>query len=331
MNLKYIANLLIFILSGYFSLFFLLKYKFNIMKKISIFLLLGLLFFSCEQGYKSESANEDYYAEEEGYEATDEAVPEAAEDFYKNGNQASLGLDLQKPVPEQQSIIPEKMIKEGGIEIEVEEFEKGKEDLNQILRKNNAYISREDQYKSKHEISSDIEIRVANKNFENLMKDLKGIALNVDGKRINLKDVTEEYVDLTARLKAKKKIEERYFEILKQARTIEDILKVEDKLRVIREEIESAEGRLKYLDNKVSLSTINLRLYQEFEFTYTPEKKDGFFVRILRSLDQGWQGLLIFIIGIVNIWPLILIVITIVWWVRRKWRRKRKSNDKGLN
>jgi hypothetical protein len=65
-------------------------------------------------------------------------------------------------------------------------------------------------------------------------------------------------VDLTARLKTQKKLEERYLAILARAESVEDMLKVEKQLSVARGEIEKLEGRQRYLDNQVELSTISV-------------------------------------------------------------------------
>ena len=88
--------------------------------------------------------------------------------------------------------------------------------------------------------------------------------------KIYVKDVTEEYTDVVIRLKNKKEAEKRFLEILKQTKTIKEILDVEEHLREIREEIESKEGRLKFLNDQVSYSTINLSIYQVSESSMLP-------------------------------------------------------------
>ena len=70
-------------------------------------------------------------------------------------------------------------------------------------------------------------------------------------KNVSVQDVTEEYLDIEARLKTKKEVEARYIEILKsKTKTVEDVLKAEEQIRIIREEIEAREGRLNYLKNQ---------------------------------------------------------------------------------
>ena len=76
-------------------------------------------------------------------------------------------------------------------------------------------------------------------------------------------DVTEQYTDLEAQLRNAKAQEEVYLEILKQAKTVEDILLVQDRLGNIRAVIEGLEGRIKYLENATSYSTITVSLQEE--------------------------------------------------------------------
>ena len=94
------------------------------------------------------------------------------------------------------------------------------------------------------------------------LKDIsKGVAY-FDNKEISSQDVTAEYIDIDARLKAKKVLENRYLELLKKANKVSEILEIEQQLSAIREEIEAKEGQLNYLQNRVSFSTITIEFYK---------------------------------------------------------------------
>ncbi|MBQ0740603.1 DUF4349 domain-containing protein, partial [Aquimarina celericrescens] len=90
-------------------------------------------------------------------------------------------------------------------------------------------------------------------NFDIVLDSICKTAEFVDFKNISTIDVTEEYVDITSRLKTKVEVKQRYETILRtKAKTVEDILMAEEKLSKLQEEIESAQGRLKYLGSKVT-------------------------------------------------------------------------------
>ena len=73
-------------------------------------------------------------------------------------------------------------------------------------------------------------------------------------------DVTEEYVDLEARIRNLKREEQAFLAVLNKASKVPDILAVENELGRVRGQIEQATGRIQYLQNQVALATITVRL-----------------------------------------------------------------------
>jgi Flp pilus assembly protein TadB len=171
-------------------------------------------------------------------------------------------------------------------------------------------------------------IRVGAADLDVLIEDLLKEAVFVDYKKINAEDVTEEYVDITARLKSKKDALMQYELILKRANTIADILEVQQYIRTLQEEIESIEGRLKYLNNKVALSTINLTFYEQGKIM--PMQSESFGFKVRQAISYGWQGLVTFFIAMIYLWPLWVIVIVALYLIRyfvKKARRKRAKKQ----
>ena len=78
--------------------------------------------------------------------------------------------------------------------------------------------------------------------------------------KISGQDVSEEYLDLEARLRTKKALEAQFLEIMKQARKVQDALDVQSQLADVRTEIERLEGRRRFLENQAALSTITTTL-----------------------------------------------------------------------
>jgi len=78
------------------------------------------------------------------------------------------------------------------------------------------------------------------------------------------------------------------------------------------------------LDNRISLSTINLSVYEQLETTTT-----GFGSELWNGLENGWEGLLIFIIGFLTMWPFWIIIGLIVFFIIR-WNRKRKARRQNV-
>jgi hypothetical protein len=102
-------------------------------------------------------------------------------------------------------------------------------------------------------------LRVPARDFQGALESLRG-AGRVLHERLSAQDVTEEWVDVEARLRASRALEAQYLEILKQATTVKDTLDVQQKLGEVRTEIERVEGRQRVLQDQVELATITVRI-----------------------------------------------------------------------
>ena len=113
--------------------------------------------------------------------------------------------------------------------------------------------------------------------------------------------------------------------MLKQAKTVKDILEIEEKTRAIEEEIESTTGKLNYLSDQVNFSTLDLTLLKEKEFKFNPAKRDKFFERLKQSLSKGWFGFVDFVLFIIKLWPFwIILSLFLTLWNRFKKKKGEK-------
>lgn len=219
---------------------------------------------------------------------------------------------------EQQEVInaERKLIKEGRVEFETDDINSTRKLIFESIEKYKGYTSSDQEYKSIGRISNTIIIRVPAKNFDLLLRDATKGVTKFDSKNIEVKDVTEEFLDIQARLKTKKELENRYLELLKKANSVTEILEVEKQIGQLRSEIESIEGRLKYLESKVSLSTLTMTFYQIVpnETEFGNKFKNGF--------KNGWDNLTWFFVFLTNIWPFILIGIGLIFGIRM-WKKRK--------
>lgn len=215
--------------------------------------------------------------------------------------------------------IDRKLIRNGSLDFKTGDVKKTKAEIEKIVKALKAYTSSENENNYGDRIQYMQVIRVPAGQFDELVKQVEALGEKTENKNINTQDVTEEFIDVEARLKTKKELEVRYREILKQAKTIADIVSIEGQIGQVRSEIESMEGRLTYLKNQVSYSTLTVSYYESIG------KEFGFFGRIKESLGNGWDNLLSFFIFLINVWPFVLIFLAVIfWWWRR---RKRKAGS----
>lgn len=216
------------------------------------------------------------------------------------------------------STVERKLIKQGDIEFETNDLGKTRNTILSAIKKYNGYLASEKVNNYDSEKSISLEVRIPSDDFDKFLSEsTKGIK-DFDKKDIEVRDVTEEFLDVQARLKTKKELENRYTELLKMAHNVTEILEIEREIGTLRADIESIEGRLNYLKNQVGYSTLNIRFYQKLDSDI------GFGADVIDAFANGWAGLVMFVIVIINLWPFIIIVsgiiITLVFY-----RRKRRA------
>lgn len=228
--------------------------------------------------------------------------------------------------PQNQSLqiktISKKIIKNGNMRIQVGDIKKAQGQLNSILKNNSAYIQKEEFQNTDTDENLEIVIRVPHKNFDALVNSFSNGVGAVLSKNISSDDVTEDYTDVSIKLANKKIYLEKYRDMLKTAKTTKDMLEIQENIRALEDEIDVAEGRLRFIDDRVNYSTLNINLYKE-KIRSSATSKIGFGSRFGDSVTEGWNSFVEFLLGIISLWPFFLLipVIVIAW---KKWKNRRK-------
>lgn len=238
----------------------------------------------------------------------------------------SADLAMQEPTqtnqktPEKvENAVDRKIIKEGEISFETANINETKTLITKTVQELNGYISKDNVNDYSDKLEHRLVIRVPSDRFDLLLKTISESADKLDSKNVDVLDVTEEYIDIDARIKTKKELEDRYKELLKQARKVDEILTIEKEIGQLRTEIESVEGQMKYLKDRISFSTLTVTYYQKTNSAFRFSSKLG------QALKSGWDGFLWFLIGLTHLWTFILIaLVTIYLFIRR--RRNKKKN-----
>ncbi|WP_299258132.1 DUF4349 domain-containing protein [uncultured Aquimarina sp.] len=215
-----------------------------------------------------------------------------------------------------------KIIKNANCRIKVNNVELATVLSKEIVSKYKGYISDEHFTHTNYAKENSFTIRIPKENFDQVLDSVCTLGDFVDYKNISTVDVTEEYIDLNSRLKTKLEVKQRYETILKtRAKTVKDVLLTEDKLRVLQEEIEAAQGRLNYLANSVSYSTIQFDLYEIVIPEEEPDiYKASFLDKVKDGLSFGWNLLEYLVLILFYVWPLFIlgaIVFIYLKWIKR--------------
>ena len=276
------------------------------MKTVFLFLMLLLSFSSCK---KSDAAAEENISAMKLPPKEDMAASVVYKEVNNNAPQKS-----------EDKTIEQKIIKTGNLRFETSDLETTYNQIQTAVKNYKGTIQNDTEGKDYQSIFKNITVRVPSKNFDLFLKDVsKGVAY-FDNKEISSQDVTEEYIDIDARLKAKKVLETRYLELLKKANKVSEMLEIETQLSAIREEIEAKEGQLRYMQNRVSLSTVTIEFYKNVAEESGVTVSYG--AKIWNAIKSGFFGISSFLLGLLEIWPFITILSVIIYFIRKRFKKK---------
>jgi len=249
-------------------------------------------------------------------------------------NRVSTRVVLGKPVAEKETqadeadrhapaaakAIDRKIIKEGDIIFETADITSTRDAIYKSLKKLGGYVAVENEANNNDNGRKELtlNVKIPASNFEVFLNNVSSQARVVDSKNIRVKDVTTEFIDISTQLANKKKLEDRYLELLKKGEKIADLLEIENKLTEIRSEIESTQGQLNYLTKQVEFSSLDITFYSR---QLSKDTSPTFGFRLLSAFSGGWDILGSLFFGFISWWP-IWIILTASLILIRTWRKK---------
>jgi hypothetical protein len=192
------------------------------------------------------------------------------------------------------SIPTERMvIKSASMALVVEDITATLMQITNLAAVNGGYIVNSDMREEQNRLYANISFRVDAAKFNETIQALRDLAVDVRSESTSGQDVTEEYVDLNAKLRNLEASEAQLLELMKKAGTVEEILKVQQELVNTREEIEQIKGRMQYLEQSSSLSFVYASLEQSkltAEFIAYPSiAKEGKRVQFNPTISGGFE------------------------------------------
>ena len=159
-----------------------------------------------------------------------------------------------------------KIIRNADITIEVGSTPEAQHRVTSIAETHGGFVvtseskQRENIDPSQRTVDFKLVVRIPFDQFGVALDEIRKLASNIPEEKTNGQDVTEEFIDLEARIKTQKALELQFMEIMRQATKIADALEVQSKLADVRTEIEKLEGRKRFLENRSSLATITVNI-----------------------------------------------------------------------
>jgi hypothetical protein len=234
------------------------------------------------------------------------------------------------------------IIRTGNISMVVEDTRAAQETIEEMVAAmagEGAFVVSSDEYGGTQGSQPHItmSIRVPALHFDRVMDRLAELAVQVTSRNESTQDVTEEYVDLEARLESLETARQRLLQIMEEARSTKDLLEAEQQLTQREAEIESIKGRMQYLEESARLSSIWIELQpyllsQPVGEQWRPVETAR---RAVETLVDGLQGfgdfLIFFAIAIlpwlVAIGLVIFLLVRLVRWRSRARSRKHQVTE----
>lgn len=169
-----------------------------------------------------------------------------------------------------------RIIRNADITIEVASTTEAQQRVTSIAEFHGGFVvtseakQREDVDPSKRTLDIKLVVRIPANQFGAALDEITRLASNLPEANVSGQDVTEDFIDLEARIKTQKALELQFLEIMKQARSVEDALQVQSQIADVRTDIEKLEGRKRFLENRSSLSTITVNIRTPKFITATP-------------------------------------------------------------
>lgn len=209
-----------------------------------------------------------------------------------------------------------KIIKTGYITLEVADVAETMGKVAEVADELGGYVVSSHKYEEEKKPSGSIRIRVPADRFDEAFDRLRQLAIAIPYESTEARDVTEEYVDLQARLHNLEATEAQYLALLEKAETVEEMLKVQQALSDVRGEIERIEGRIKYLERTTDMALIEVTL-RETRGLAEPWSASAALKSAVRGLTTFGRGLATGFIWL-GVFCWVWIPILVLWFRRRR-------------
>ena len=223
--------------------------------------------------------------------------------------------------PSTSTSVARKLIRSGSMHSRVNSLDSARIELLSLLESAEGYISSESA-SSNYLQNLTFTLRIPEGKFDSFIFGVEGISSEVLSRNINVNDVTDQYVDIAARLSTKRALHTRYTQLLSKAKNVKEVIEVERELAKVLADIESSEARLKSLGDKAAYATLQLSFSTEVE----PTAQAGFWSDLGDSLSAGWSGVKMAVLLGATLWPLALFGLALFFGIRwglKRWKLNR--------
>jgi hypothetical protein len=241
-----------------------------------------------------------------------------------------ISLEQSDQTQTARTAIERKIIRNADLVLEANAPEEAQNKITAIAESKGGFVIESSQSSSDAQATTrdtiTMTIRVPTAKFNETLDEISKTSSRVIVETVKGQDVTEEFIDIEARVKTKKALEEQFLGIMKQSKSVEDALNVQRELADVRGEIEQIEGRKRFLENQSSLSTVKIKLQSPTAFS---PNSSGFFYQFKQAVSTGFSGassfILAFVTALIAFMPFLLFIVLPLYLVIRYFLKKNRK------
>jgi hypothetical protein len=251
------------------------------------------------------------------YDYSSSNVVRASSDAKMSSYASTVPMPVASSAPISVSGIDNKIIKTAYVTIEVKDVTGSVEVLKNLVTGKGGYLSSSSVSEGyNNRLSGTVVLRIPQAEFESSLAGVKAIG-TVKSVSTQGEDVTEEYVDIQAQKTSYQNQLAQYNEIMKKAVKVSDVIEIQQQIDRVQTELNRLEGRLKYLNSRIDMSTITVNLQE-------PEPVGGEtghnFVTAINEGIAGFLGMIDFIIILIfTLLP--VIILSVIGYGIYRWRK----------
>ena len=214
-----------------------------------------------------------------------------------------VSLDESEKAEETSAAADRKIIRNADLTMEVTSTTDAQHRIVSIAEAHGGFVvtseakQRESQEPAQRTLDIKLVVRIPENRFGSALDQIRGLTSNLTEEKVTGQDVTEEFIDLEARIRTQKALEAQFLQIMRQTGKIVDALEVQRQIAEVRSDIERLEGRKRFLENRSSLSTITVNIIAPKPMVVVPTTGFRHSVReaVSESFDVG-SGIVLFFV-----------------------------------
>ncbi|MFW6056468.1 MAG: DUF4349 domain-containing protein [Chloroflexota bacterium] len=201
-----------------------------------------------------QTGDDGYYPGDEDRDVDDGSSEEPAPGMPEDERPGAPDADSGNDVPDRL------VVRNGSMEVVVDDVGASAQDIGQIADTFGGHVVSSSVYEDDGRMFGSVAIRVDADSFDSALEAIRSLAVEVTRENTSARDVTEEYIDLTARVRNLERTEEQLQQLMEEAESVEVVLEVQRELTDVRGQIEQLEGRIRYLEQTTATSLIEVSL-----------------------------------------------------------------------